>query len=229
LANLTKATDVEDLDALVRRVDLDRWLATRFIADRQARADVIALYAFDHELSRVARVTSQPLVGEMRLTWWSEAIAEIFDGKPVRKHPVLLALSEAISRHTLPRQPFDALIDARLPEVDGGDPDEGAIALNGMRLAAHILGSEEADFGAAAFAWAAYMPATLAKANQDLAELPSAAFPAVAYVTLVRAEKPDSLTKRLRIAWAVLRGRVLRPVTVGGNRRNVDCAGIPCA
>ena len=199
---------MEDLDSLVRRVDLDRWLATRFIGDRQARADVIALYAFDHELARVARVTSQPLVGEMRLTWWSEAIAEIFDGRPARKHPVLVALADAIARHGLPRQPFNAIIDARLPEVDGGDPDEGAIALNCMRLAAHILGAPGADVGAAAFAWAAYLPATLAKANQDLADLPGKAFPAVAYVTLVRAEKPDPMTKRLRIAWAVLRGKL---------------------
>jgi len=92
--------------------------------------------------------------------------------------------------------------------VDGGDPDEGAIALGTMQLAAHILGSPNANIAAAAFAWAAYLPATLPKANQDLADLPSAAFPAVAYATLVRAEKPDPLTKRLRIAWAVLRGRL---------------------
>jgi phytoene synthase len=199
---------VEDLDSLVRRVDPDRWLSTRFIADRQARADVIALYAFDYELSRVARVTSQPLVGEMRLTFWSEAIAEIFAGKPVRKHPVLIALAQAIARHALPREPLDAIIDARLTEVDGDDPDEGTIALNTMRLAAHMLGSPDADIAAAAFAWAAYVPATLPKANLDLADLPAKAFPAVAYATLVRAEKPDPLTKRLRIAWAVLRGRL---------------------
>jgi len=199
---------VDDLDALVRRVDLDRWLATRFITDRQARADVIALYAFDHELSRVARVTSQALLGEMRLTWWSEAIGEIFDGKPLRQHPVLVALAAAIERHGLPREPLEAIIDARLPEIDGGDADEGAIAKSIMKLAAHMLGAPEANIDAAAFAWAAWLPATLPKANQDLADLPAKAFPAVAYATLVRAEKPDPLTKRLRIAWAVLRGRL---------------------
>jgi phytoene synthase len=43
-----------DLDALVRRMDPDRWLASRFIADRQARADVVALYAFNYQLARVA-------------------------------------------------------------------------------------------------------------------------------------------------------------------------------
>jgi len=35
-----------DLDAQVRAADLDRWLASRFVADEQARADPIALYAF---------------------------------------------------------------------------------------------------------------------------------------------------------------------------------------
>ena len=42
----------EDFDALVRRVDPDRWLATRFVADPVARADLLTLYAFDHELAR---------------------------------------------------------------------------------------------------------------------------------------------------------------------------------
>ena len=61
-----------DLDALVRRVDPDRWLASRYIADVDARADVIALYALNYELSRAAEVASQPLIGEMRLAWWRE-------------------------------------------------------------------------------------------------------------------------------------------------------------
>jgi phytoene synthase len=197
-----------DLDATVRRADPDRWLASRFIGDPQARADVVALYAFDHELERVAKVVSQPLIGEMRLTWWSDAIAEIFEGRTVRRHPVALALAEAIARRELPRQAFDAMIDARLPELDGGEPDRGAIAQATMKLATTILGAPDADIDAAAFAWAAHLPATLAKANRDLASMRASAFPAVAYVTLVRAENPDPLTKRLRIGWAVLRGRL---------------------
>ncbi|MDZ4052453.1 MAG: phytoene/squalene synthase family protein, partial [Phenylobacterium sp.] len=42
----------DDLDALVARVDPDRWLSSRLIADAQDRADVIVLYAYDHELAR---------------------------------------------------------------------------------------------------------------------------------------------------------------------------------
>ena len=53
----------DDLDGLVRRVDPDRWLATRFIADEAKRADVIALYAFDYELARARQVTSNAADG----------------------------------------------------------------------------------------------------------------------------------------------------------------------
>jgi phytoene synthase len=52
--------DTETLDDLVRRVDPDRWLASRFIADLKARADVIALFAFNYELARVAGGVSTP-------------------------------------------------------------------------------------------------------------------------------------------------------------------------
>ena len=46
--------DLEDIDAIVRRTDPDRWLASRFVADPAARADLLALYAYSQELARVA-------------------------------------------------------------------------------------------------------------------------------------------------------------------------------
>lgn len=198
----------EDLDVLVRRVDIDRWLASRFIGDPDARAEVVALYAFDYELSRAHRVTSQPLLAEMRLTWWSDAVAEMFEGRPVRRHPVALALAAAVKRHGLPREPFDAIIDARLPELDGQGADALAIAEGCMTLAAQMLGTPEAPVAAAARAWAGRSAGMLAESNQALRSLPAKAFPAVAYATLTRAPTASELGKRWRIAWAVLRGRL---------------------
>ena len=106
------AADLDDLDASVRRNKPDHWLASRFIADPDARADVIALYAFDHELSRALAV-KEPLMAEIRLTWWSEAIGEIFEGRAVRRHPVTLALARAVAARGLPRDKLDAMIDGR--------------------------------------------------------------------------------------------------------------------
>ncbi|HQP20762.1 MAG TPA: squalene/phytoene synthase family protein, partial [Phenylobacterium sp.] len=63
-----------DLHALIQRVDPDRWLSSRFIAEPQARADAVAVYAFDYELARAPKVATNPLIGEIRLTWWREVL-----------------------------------------------------------------------------------------------------------------------------------------------------------
>ena len=83
----------ESLDDMVRGADPDRWLSTRFITDEQARADVVALYALNVELARVATSVREPMMGEIRLTWWREAFEHIAAGKPPRKHPVIEAVS----------------------------------------------------------------------------------------------------------------------------------------
>ena len=110
--------DTETLDDLVRRVDPDRWLASRFIGDAAARADVIALYAMNYELARVAGGVSNALMGEIRLTWWREAMEEIAAGRPPRKHPNVEALAAS---------KFDPNVLAALPEARFADLDEGPL------------------------------------------------------------------------------------------------------
>jgi phytoene synthase len=194
----------DDLDAVVRRVDPDRWLASRFITDARARADVVAIYAFEHELARALAVTREPLMAEIRLTWWADAVAEIFEGRPVRRHPVTLALAEVVKRHGLPRGPFDALVEAYFAEpVDRVKAEVAA-----MTLGAAILGFQDAAVSDAARARAGQDPSLLKTANEALRSLPATAFPALAYATLVRAPGASELGKRLRLTWAVLRGRL---------------------
>src|SRR5437879_13904921 len=96
-----------DLDDLVRRADPDRWLSSRFIAQPAARADVVTLYAYDYELARAPKVASNALMGEIRLTWWREALDEIFGDKPVRHHPTAQALAAVVARHRLAREPLE--------------------------------------------------------------------------------------------------------------------------
>ena len=115
IAHRNSAPDT-DLDALVRRVDPDRWLASRFIADEKARADVIALYAFNYELARVAGGVSNALMGEIRLTWWREAMEEIADGQPARKHPTV----EAVAAGGYPLSALAEMAEARMADLDGG-------------------------------------------------------------------------------------------------------------
>jgi phytoene synthase len=145
----------EGLDARIRRLDPDRWLASRFIADPHARAEVVAIYALNDELARVGETVTQPLIGEIRLAWWRDRIEDLFSGRPIPAQPALQALAVPIAAGRLPQSLFEALIEARHMDLDAAPfADSGALAryLDGtagavMGLAARTL-SSEAPLGA---------------------------------------------------------------------------------
>jgi len=223
----------ETLDALVRRVDPDRWLSSRFIADPVARADVVALYAYEHELARAPRVASNPLLGEIRLTWWREVLDEIFEGGPVRHHPAAQALAETTGRRSLPREPLEALIDARYRELDP-EPMSASEAVAWARdtagrtasLAVTVLdpGAEPTLAVEAGAAWALARRAAeqpdLRRAFEELLRegrgaarrLSPAAFPAVAHAIFAQRRAQGlpvaGAASRLRLTLAVALGRI---------------------
>ena len=207
-------SEQDDLDAQVRRADPDRWLASRLVGDPDARADLIALYAFNQELARAPLVASQPLVAEMRLAWWREALDEMFEGRRLRGHPVATALKTAVSRRGLRRDALEALVDGRLRDLEGWplkaeetlaylDATAGGL----MGMAAQVLAPDAAPANTlhAARAWGLAGLARLAGrlppdwagpelirrvdearklAGPEVRGLPVAAFPAVAYAAL---------------------------------------------
>jgi phytoene synthase len=148
-----RAAEVTDLDGEVRRVDEARWLASRF-APPVARARLVALYAWNHEIARVRESVRDPLVGEIRLAWWREAIEEIYEAPArARRHPTVLALVDALAPPA-PRPSrvlFEALIDARARDLDVrrfadlGELAAYATATAGglMKLAARLLAAED--------------------------------------------------------------------------------------
>lgn len=84
----------EDLDALVRRVDEDRWLASRF-APEAVRERLIALYAVNYEIARTRETVSDPGLGDIRLEWWRSALENIHQGREPPSHPALDAYARA--------------------------------------------------------------------------------------------------------------------------------------
>ena len=225
----------DDLDAAVRAADPDRWLASRFIADPGLRADVIAVYALDTELRRIPERVTEPLMAEIRLTWWREGIEAIGAGRAAPGHPVLVALAGVVARRGLPTARLEAMAAARLAALDGvrlDDPDavEGHVAgTTGavMDLAAALLGTQAGALQPLARAWwiaeqardgaadpelIAAGRAALTASRPVIAALPPAAFPAVAYAALAgpyfAGRRPGPLETRLRLFGAVLSGRV---------------------
>lgn len=205
-----------DLDAQVRAADPDRWLSSRFVADVQARADLIALYAFEAELLTIPTRVTQPMLAEMRYTWWAEQMEGVFANTPRVGHPVLEALTAAVARHGLDRAPFDALIEAHIGRVHGEPHDLDAFYVGPMQVAVRMLAGEghEAAAAEAGRLWALSQTgrndearALRSAANAGLSKLPPAAFPATAHAALAGFDHPEPV-KRLRLLWAVLRGRV---------------------
>lgn len=103
-----------------RAHDHDRYLCALF-APRDVRPELLALTAFNVEVARVAETVSEPVLGEIRLQWWRETIAELYDGK-TRDHPVVLALAPAIERGLLSRQRFERIIEARIADLGAAAP-----------------------------------------------------------------------------------------------------------
>lgn len=102
--------------AQARTADHDRWLCSLF-APETPRHDLWALLAFNAEIARTREVAREPLLGQIRLQWWREAIAEAYDGR-VRAHQVMAPLADAILRRAPPRERFETLLDGRLRDLD---------------------------------------------------------------------------------------------------------------
>ena len=96
---------------VARDSERDRWLSALF-APEAARPHLHAIAAFDHEIGRIRIVTREPLAGEMRLTWWREALAGD-RANEARGHPIAGALLDTIETFRLPRTLFENAISAR--------------------------------------------------------------------------------------------------------------------
>jgi phytoene synthase len=138
-------------ETLVRDADYDRYLSALFApADR--RRHLFALYAFNYEVAKTAESVTQPIMGQMRLQWWCDALDEI-EAARVRRHEVVEPLAETLRTHALPRATLNALIDAHDSDLIEApfetwaqfDAYADATAGNVIRLAARILGSEDID------------------------------------------------------------------------------------
>jgi phytoene/squalene synthetase len=154
--SVTDESGIEYCLAQIRRYDRDRTL-TVLAAPQQAAADLAVLYAFNLEIALVRDSVTEPMLGRIRLQWWREALAELYEGRP-RHHVVLESLAALHARTPLRRVHFERLIDARETEFDDIIPADLAAletyadATSGdlIRLAAEAAGIDPASGDVAA-------------------------------------------------------------------------------
>ena len=106
-------TQVEQLCFdLVRTHDRDRFLTSLF-APEEKRQQLLALYAFNVEICRIPDLVSEPQIGEIRLQWWLDTLAAIYEGN-AQDHPVAQSLASAIAAASLPKAPLENLVKAHI-------------------------------------------------------------------------------------------------------------------
>lgn len=81
---------------LVRRGDADRWLSLSTVSVA-ARERLLPLYAFNLEVARAPWISSEPMIGQMRLQWWRDALQEIAEGARPRRHEVVSPLADVLT------------------------------------------------------------------------------------------------------------------------------------
>jgi phytoene/squalene synthetase len=90
--------DVKACAALVHRADPDRFMAV-MAAPVAVRPKLFPIFALNAEVARAPWVTQEPMIAEMRLQWWRDALQEIAESGTVRRHEVVTPLSRVLSPH----------------------------------------------------------------------------------------------------------------------------------
>lgn len=132
-----------------RRTEPDRYLAA-LLAPRSASSDLIALAGFVGDLARISHTVSEPMMGELRLQWWRDALINLRNGMETGS-PLADTVGAVMRSRALPEALFMSIVDARSQDLDAQEPlsstavdtyfddTEGAA----FQLAGHVLGVNE--------------------------------------------------------------------------------------
>jgi phytoene synthase len=153
------------------QADPERMLALDY-APAACRAALHALFALDDTLAQVPRTTTEPIIGQMRLAWWHDALGRLDQAAPPAQ-PVLQALAaevlpNGVSGATLAELVvgWEALIEAETvdaaamtahADARGAALFAAAAVLLGRddrRVAAVLLGRDDRRVAAAGRGWA---------------------------------------------------------------------------
>jgi 15-cis-phytoene synthase len=140
-----KIANLEAVRASARLNAPDRYYAALF-APAAVGDDLIALAAFCGEIARIGRQVSEPVMGEIRITWWRDALLAAENG--ASGNPVLDVFADVVRRHALPSARIEDFLSAHALALYADAPvDDEALsselrAIDGIPLvlAAQILG-----------------------------------------------------------------------------------------
>lgn len=184
------------------------------------RGPMAAAFQLDRRLARIVARTTEPMLGQMRLAWWREAL-----GKPVTDRPRGDVVLDAISAEWVGREAALAtMVDAWEVLVIADQLDRDAINAFGMQrsaffaaLEADLRPAEAEKVAVAGFRWA------LADAGCSVSDVVERAL--LIEAGLARSAPPGRMPRSLR-GLAVLNALAFRALQRGG-RPMMEGRGAP--
>jgi phytoene synthase len=120
--------NTEAVRASARANAPDRYYAALF-APPDLREDLIAIAAFDGEIARIAPRVSDAALGEIRITWWRDALLGSEREQALSGNPVLDQFAGVVKRHKLPQGDLENYFSAHADALFA-DPPADDVALN---------------------------------------------------------------------------------------------------
>lgn len=105
--------DYEQASAYVSQLvneQYENFTVISWLLPRRLRQDFSHVYAFCRWADDLGDETGDPQRSLELLQWWRRELDQCYANEP--RHPVFVALRQTITRHDIPRQPFDDLIEA---------------------------------------------------------------------------------------------------------------------
>jgi len=130
-------------------IDVERRLVLTYMPTPAAAAALAALFALDDKLAETLRTTSEPMLGQIRMQWWQDALAKL-DSAPPPPEPVLQGIARDVLR--------DGVTGAEVGQIVEGwrvllepELDEAVLRSHGERgralfaLAGRVTGAAATD------------------------------------------------------------------------------------
>lgn len=130
-------------------IDVERRLVLTYMPTPGARAALAVLFALDDKLAETLRTTSEPMLGQIRMQWWQDALTKL-DNAPPPPEPVLQGVAREVLCAGVTGGEVGQIVDGWRVLLEP-ELDEAALRAHGERgrvlfsLAGQVAGAAASD------------------------------------------------------------------------------------
>lgn len=130
-------------------IEVERRLVLTYMPTPGAAAALAALFALDDKLAETLRTTSEPMLGQIRMQWWQDALIKL-DSAPPPPEPVLQAVARDVLHAGVTGVAVGEIVDGWRVLLEA-ELDDAALRAHGARgralfaLAGRVAGAAKTD------------------------------------------------------------------------------------